>query len=213
MTFIDMAGKTFGRLTVFERVENQGRDAMWRCLCECGLETIVRGSHLRGGRTASCGCLMRERISESNSTHGQSCAKLYSVLMGMRRRCSDPNQAAYKDYGGRGIFVCDEWKTDAKAFLDWAHTNGYREDLTIDRIDNDGNYSPENCRFVDRPTQCNNRRSNRWLEYRGTLYTLAQLARLSGLRAGTIYARLHRQGMTAEEAVETPLLRKSRAVA
>lgn len=206
MRLIDLTGQKFGRLTVVERSANRGKDPCWECLCECGKLTTVRGNHLRNGHTTSCGCVVVENASKTFFIHGHSTTKLHRVLREMRQRCTNPNSWGYKHYGARGIRVCDTWMTDAGAFFDWAHANGYREGLTIDRIDNDGNYEPGNCQFVDRFVQMNNRRNNRRFQYKGKSYTLAQLARLAGLCAETLGARIDIQGMPVDQAVETPKL-------
>lgn len=201
---IDMTGKTFGRLTVLRRVENFGKEVRWQCRCECGTETAAAGSHLRSGHTSSCGCFRDEDMGNRFRTHGQSMTKLHRVLRSMRERCVNSNAPAHKHYGGRGVSICDEWASDATAFIEWAHSHGYKEGLTIDRIDNDGDYCPGNCRFVDRFTQANNKRNNRRHEYNGTSYTLAQLSRMSGLCAETIANRIDVQKLSVEEAVDRP---------
>lgn len=166
--FIDLTGQRFGRLTVTGRanIESKVRNYFWHCTCECGKQIDVVSWALRKGHTISCGCYQKKRASEAQATHRQSHKRLYNVWTSMKQRCYNPNQKYYKDYGGRGIKVCEEWRHDYQAFHDWAYTNGYDDkaphgQCTIDRINNDGDYSPDNCRWVDIKTQQQNRRKRK----------------------------------------------------
>lgn len=168
--FQDLKGEKFGRLLVLERAESyiepSGRKrTMWKCLCDCGKITIVQASSLKAQTVHSCGCAKTERNQKYFTTHGFSKEKLYGLWREIKKRCYNPNYKQFKDYGGRGIIVCDEWLNNYVAFRNWALNNGYNPnakfgDCTIDRINVNGNYSPENCRFVSMKIQNQNKRKN-----------------------------------------------------
>lgn len=152
--FKDLTGKKFHRLTVEERMKNNKHgQAMWKCLCECGNYTIVNTNELNSGGTKSCGCYFRERAKEANTKHNLSKTKLYRRWALMISRCTNPNSSRYRFYGAKGITVCDEWRKDFKSFNDWSIANGYKEELTLDRIDPTGNYEPNNCRWTNYQVQ------------------------------------------------------------
>lgn len=147
---VDLTGERFGRLFVFERADKTaGGKQRWRCLCDCGKETFVTTGHLKSGHSSSCGCLGIERASAAKIKHGLSNTRLWNIWAGIKQRCNNPNQPVFKWYGGKGVKICEEW-LEFEAFYDWASSHGYQDGLTIDRIDPDGNYGPNNCRWITR---------------------------------------------------------------
>lgn len=163
----NILGKKFGRLTVLDFAGNdKAGHTLLRCLCACGNESVVSRTNLTSGATTSCGCARKEITAANRRTHGGKGTRLYRVWQGMRERCENPNHVSYKLYGGRGISVCSEWDQDYASFRDWALSSGYdfnakRGDCTLDRVDVNGNYCPENCRWVSMLIQSNNRRDHK----------------------------------------------------
>lgn len=153
---IDIAGQRFGRLVALERRIGKFPQAYWLCRCDCGNEGVYRQIYLRRGTTKSCGCY-REDARRTHNGYGTTLHRRWGA---MRQRCSNPNNKRYADYGGRGIYCVPEWD-DFGAFSEWARESGFRPELQIDRIDNDGPYSPDNCRWVDAKTNMANRRNSR----------------------------------------------------
>lgn len=204
---IDLTGKKFGRLTVLKRVNNQkGKDTVWLCRCDCGNLTEVTSGHLKDGHTKSCGCFGRERTSETFKTHGMSDTRLYRIYKKMYRRCYRPQTKWYENYGGRGITICPEWLGEHgfESFAKWAFENGYADNLSIDRIDNDKGYSPDNCRWATAKEQANNTRSTVFLTYNGETKPVSEWSEITGIRQDTLTMR-KRSGWTDEEIIETPL--------
>lgn len=193
---IDLTGQQFGKLTVIERVHRidptiKHPATFWKCRCECGNEAVVRGGHLVSGHTKSCGCFGSEvRIQNGSiSKHGMSGRRPYRIWTQMKTRCYNKSDEHFPDYGGRGITVCDEWKDSFESFCDWAMASGYSDDLTIERIDVNGNYCPENCRWATRKEQTVNRRSTLFLTYKGETKTLKEWSELTGINYQTIRYR------------------------
>ena len=153
----DITGQRYGRLVVKEKVDIVNNRSMWKCLCDCGNEKIVRSHDLQRGSVKSCGCLRKEAQLKSSLTHGLSKTRIHKEWRGILHRCKNPSASHYENYGGRGITVCDEWKEDFMAFYEWSMQNGYADNLTLDRKDNDKGYSPDNCRWVTHMENCHNR--------------------------------------------------------
>lgn len=191
----NLIGTTFGRLTVIDHAESDSRGhSRWVCECVCGNRVVIQGTNLKRGLTTSCGCRRVEVATEHVQTHGMFGTPIYSTWAHMLQRCENPHNKLYHRYGGRGITVCDEWR-DFENFHQWAVENGYDPDLTIDRIDNDSGYYPENCRWADRTTQSNNTSQNRRIPYCGMTKTIAEWARLFEMDYGTLYRRIKKNDM------------------
>lgn len=200
--FINIAGEKFGRLTVLECVErNKWGNYKWACQCECGNTTAVWVSHLRTGSTQSCGCFKKEVAAENNITHGMAYTSTYRIWNNMIQRCTNANIPNYKDYGGRGIKVCDQWLNSFEAFLE--DMGEKPEGLTLERIDNSKGYEPDNCRWATRTEQARNRRSNRMLTWAGKTQCVTAWAEELGLPKTTMMARL-RCGWSTKRIFTTP---------
>lgn len=201
---IDLTGQRFGRLTVVEEAPKSSHgNRRWRCECDCGTICFVETGDLTGLRQKSCGCFKKERTAISHKTHGQRRTRLYTIWFHMKTRCESPNDKNYSDYGGRGISVCSEWKNSFLAFYQWAMASGYSHDLTIDRRDNNGNYCPENCRWITIGQQQNNRRSNHQMTAFGRTQNIKQWADEFGVPYHTLLYRVA-HGWTPERALTTP---------
>ena len=214
----DITGQKFNKLTVISyayTVKGNGRNyhTFYNCICDCGKSCIVEGAKLRNGHTQSCGCYRHERQIEANTKHKGRYSRLYIVWCNMKGRCYNPNDKRYNSYGARGIIVCDEWKNDFNAFQKWAESAGYRPDAkrgecTIDRIDNNKGYCPENCRWVNNQTQANNKSNNIILTYNGKSQTVSQWARELNVDSETLRHR-YNCGWNTKRIIETPLRKKS----
>lgn len=193
----NLIGQQFGRLTVIGMDDRNTRKTYWICQCSCGNMKSVRSDSLQNGAIKSCGCLKKETDAINlvkNHSHKMSGSRLYGIWQGMKGRCNNPNDARYDRYGGRGIVVCEEWQNSFENFYNWAIQNGYSDELTIDRKDNDGNYEPGNCRWSSNQEQCNNRCTNVKITIGNATKTLTEWCRIFELDFKTINARYKRNG-------------------
>lgn len=197
-SFVDLTGQRFGRYIVIRRAEDYvlpsgKRKTMWLCQCDCGNIKSVLSTSLISGSVVSCGCYKKDHDHTRNMTHGATLnhkpTRLYKVWDGMKARCYNPKKNYYSIYGGRGIGMCDEWHHSFEAFRDWALANGYNDSLSIDRIDADGDYCPENCRWATVKEQSNNKRNNVFITYNGETKTIAQWSEATGFPFHTIRRR------------------------
>ena len=198
--FKDLTGQVFGRLTVLERDTTRKGKIRWICRCECGKIKSVRREHLTSGATKSCGCFSRETTKIVNTKHDLSRTKAYRTWLGMKTRCLNPKSKKYKNYGGRGITICAEWKDDFAAFFAYvSKLEHFGEDgYSLDRIDNNGNYEPGNVRWADKKTQLRNTRNNVIVEYEGEKMILTDAAKASGINFDTLRRRI-KHGDTGEQ--------------
>lgn len=201
--FQDLTGQRFGRLTAIERVENKGNRTMWLCRCDCNEMCVVDGGNLRSGHTKSCGCEKYTNAILSHTKHGYSHTRIDEIYQNMVDRCYNPNSTYYADYGGRGIAVCEEWLNDRAEFFAWSRKSGYNDNLTIERIDNNKGYCPDNCRWATRKEQANNRRTNHYIEHKGKKQTIQQWADELKINSSTIRWRL-KNGWSIEKTLNTP---------
>ncbi len=209
---IEMIGKRFGNLVVIAEGEKSTnhREFRWICRCDCGnITQSISGFDLRSGHTKSCGCLHLEKMKDVKTTHGKSSSRLYHIWQNMRARCNRPSSQFYSCYGGRGITVCEEWRNSFETFYEWAMANGYSDDLTIDRINNDGNYEPSNCRWATQERQNRNTRKNVFLSVNGITKTISEWAKETGVSYSTISWR-YKQGVTGIDLIKPTKKRKVR---
>lgn len=200
-------GDRFGKLVVLSEIDGRLRGhRAYTCLCDCGNTTIAVGSDLRRGRRVSCGCRKRENgEAKRKYPKGTTKSSLYHIWSGIIQRCENPKSPEYKSYGGRGISVFESWH-EFKVFNEWAVSNGYSQGLTIERIDVDGDYCPDNCNFIPRKDQCLNKQNT--LRYKGEV--LKHACERLGISYQTVHSRIKKFGWSVEKAVETPLLKGSR---
>lgn len=205
--FVDLTGQRFGRLTVLSRTLNKGKYTRWLCRCDCGNEKEVLSYCLKRGETTSCGCYHKEQAATQHTKHGGRYDALYGVWIAMRDRCYNPRNKDYPDYGSRGICVCAEWldkDTGYKSFREWATGHGYAKSLSIERINVNGNYEPENCRWATQKEQCNNKRNNHLISFGGKTQTMTQWADELGMNSRVLENRINRYHWDIEKALTTP---------
>lgn len=200
---IEMTGKRFGKLTVLEEFGRSGSQVTWRCICDCGNEHVAKGRDLRCGDVKSCGCL--------KPTYGEKVTgtRLHRIWKAMKYRCSNKNGQDWYLYGEKGITVCDEWSKNYLAFKKWAESNGYQEDLTIDRINSNKGYCPENCRWATPLVQANNTSRNHVVDWNGESKTIAEWSRVVCIDEKVLWQRF-RSGWSAERALTEPINQSKR---
>lgn len=194
--------KKFGLLRIISLFKKDGKTYA-QCLCDCGNKKEIYFSSIKIGATKSCGCIRRNRLIERNKKikniiHGMSGTRINQIYKDMKDRCYNKNNKRYKNYGGRNIILCDKWKLDFKSFLDWSKISGYKENLTIDRINNNGNYEPLNCRWITIQQQQFNRSNNHYLTFKGKTMTITEWANFTGFKRGTLFIRANK-GLPVEQ--------------
>lgn len=199
MAKYNLIGKKFNKLLVIEKCkERNGKKVMWKCVCDCGNIVSVQTYHLTNNKIKSCGCFSRKYINNEISK------SIYTIWSCMKNRCYSPQHQNYKIYNGKGITICDEWKNDFMSFYYWAINNGYQKGLSIDRIDNKGNYCPQNCRWTTKEQQMRNKTNNKMIKYKNQIKCLAEWCDILNLKYETIQSRFNR-GWSIEKTFETPI--------
>lgn len=199
-----MIGRKFGRLTVVSLSHyDKWRKRYWNCVCDCGRSKIVAERSLLSSNTRSCGCYRKQYATIKHLIHGMQGTRLYTIWLNMKNRCRNKKVPAYRDYGARGITVCDEW-LDFMCFMKWSLSNGYDDSLSLDRIDNNKGYSPSNCRWVTRREQARNTRANVIIKYKGDSLCIVAMAERYNINPKLLYGRLE-SGWTVENAIELPV--------
>lgn len=198
--FQNLAGNTYGLLTVLdEHTKTHDGKTLWTCKCKCGNITRVIARDLKNGNTQSCGCL---KLKTSNGKYNYKNSKrLYTIYYGIKARCYKTSSPKYKDYGARGIIMCNEWLNSFDSFCEWSLSNGYADNLSIDRIDNNGNYEPSNCRWATNTTQCTNTRATRFFTHNGKTQPMSHWAKELNMNPSSLRRKLINKGMTLEEVI------------
>jgi len=189
---INLIGKKFGLLIVVSKSENVGKNTAWNCICDCGKTTKSLTYNLTTGKSKSCGCIRGQKLGKLMLSHGESKTRLYQIYKGIKQRCYNKNTPAYKYYGAKGIVLCDEWLSDFNIFKYWSEANGYEINKSIDRIDPNNIYSPENCRWVSFEKQQNNKLNSFFLTIDGDKKTIAEWANYCNINKQTLYSKFYR---------------------
>lgn len=199
--FIDLSGQRFGRLTVKRQAgKNKWGMVIWDCVCDCGAKKTIQRSHLKSGSTLSCGCLQKQQLSERSKTHGMTGTKTHEAWRSMVKRCTYKKHTYYSKYGGRGIKVCDRWLESFENFLaDMGECPDSK--MSLDRINNDGDYEPENCRWATVYEQQNNRSNNVRHFWNGKQMTLGEISRAHNVDYDRLHTRVNQLGWSLEEAL------------
>ena len=200
---IDLTGNRYNNLVVLEKSRSEKGVVIWKCICDCGNITYVRGQNLKSGAVKSCGCLRKN--AKPTLRHNMSNSRLYRVWASMKNRCYTPSHHSYNNYGGRGINVCDEWKNSSDAFIEWALDNGYSDDMTIERIDVNNDYCPENCTWIPANKQQRNRRFCQYYTYNSKTMNLMDWCTELGLPYKLVHNRIHKMGWSFERAITEPV--------
>lgn len=205
----DLLGQRFGKLTVIQLLPDRShKEKHWLCECDCGSKYVAKSSSLVHGLTTQCHKCAMAQVGVSNTKHGCEPRKLHEAYNNMLTRCYNSNYFLFRRYGGRGIKVCDDWRESYINFRDWALVNGWEPGLSLDRIDNNKDYCPENCTWSTVIEQANNRSNNRYLAYRGETDTMANWSRRTGIPYWELQRRLDKAGMSIEEALSMPYKEK-----
>ena len=211
----DLSGHKFGRWLVLhkdlDRLDHKGIKSYYICQCDCGSIHSVSAYGLRNGTSKSCGCKTKDRITKYNYRHGLSRTDIYRIFRCMKERCYSPKHSSYKNYGGRGIGICEEWKNNPESFVNWALNSDYQKGLTIDRKDVNGNYSPENCKWATRKEQVRNRTNTVYIHIDGNRYSLSEFCEKHNLSYGAAWQNFRRNNRN-EELLIKYLLRKCNSV-
>lgn len=206
----DIIGQRFGRLEVIDRAETKNKHRYFLCRCDCGTVKAISLTHLRAGASQSCGCGVKEATIHRNTKHNGTHTRLFNIWQGMRRRCTNEKDKNFKYYGGRGIRVAEEWN-DFEPFREWSLANGYAEDLTIERINVNGNYQPDNCTWIPRDVQAKNKRNNHPVMINGETKLMTEWIKEAKVSSTQVYDRI-RKGWSIEDALFTTDKRKERKV-